>query len=54
MTNPEKNHHPDAAAAKAEQQKQVARAPIQPHGKEAPKTKPTESGKPVWDKPHSS
>ena len=40
-------------AAKLEQQAKAARAPQQP-SKEAPKQKPAESGKPVWDKPHSS
>ncbi|MDB6168947.1 MAG: hypothetical protein JWM88_1811 [Verrucomicrobia bacterium] len=45
---------PDAVAAKAKQQKDNARAPQVPHGKEALKGKPVESGKPLWDKPHSS
>ena len=45
---------PDELAAKAEQQKKEARAPQQPHGKDAPPVKPPESGKPVWDKPHST
>ncbi|MEO7413705.1 MAG: DUF2934 domain-containing protein [Opitutaceae bacterium] len=44
---------PAEAAALATQQKKAARAPKQP-GKIAPKAKPPESGKPVWDKPHSS
>jgi len=45
---------PAAAAAQAEQQKKAARAP---HiaAKHTPHTlAPPESGKPVWDKPHSS
>jgi hypothetical protein len=54
MTMNSKNKDLDEASAKAEQQKKDARAPQTPHGKEAPKAKPTESGKPVWDKPHSS
>lgn len=37
----------------AAQQRKEARAPIVPH-KTAPKQKPAETGKPVWDKPHSS
>jgi hypothetical protein len=45
---------PDEVAIKAQLQKEAARAPQQPHGKDAPKAKPPESGKPVWDKPHSS
>lgn len=53
MTNP-KIIDPDEIAAKAEQQKKAAREPQQQHGKPAPKEKPVESGKPVWDKPHSS
>jgi hypothetical protein len=40
-------------AAKAQQQKKAARAPQLP-GKTAPKAAPAESGKPLWDKPHSS
>jgi len=39
---------PPAELAKAEQQKKDARAPQQPHMKDAPKAKPPESGKPVW------
>jgi len=45
---------PDAAAAKAKLQKNAARAPQQSHAKAAPPTKLAGSGKPVWDKPHSS
>lgn len=40
-------------AVKAALQKQDARAPKVPT-KTAPKTKPAETGKPLWDKPHSS
>jgi hypothetical protein len=40
-------------AIKAAVQKRDARAPIQPH-KTAPKSKPAETGKPLWKKPHSS
>lgn len=47
------NKIPTNEAAKAEQQKKEARAPQQPT-KDAPKQKPPESGKPIWDKPHSS
>lgn len=45
---------PDALAAQAASQKQAARAPQQLHGKNAPKPAPPESGKPLWDQPHSS
>jgi hypothetical protein len=45
---------PDELAAKAAQQKQAARSPQLQHGHNAPKAAPTESGKPLWDKPHSS
>lgn len=44
---------PIEAAALSSQQKKSARAPKQP-AKTAPKAKPPESGKPIWDKPHSS
>jgi hypothetical protein len=44
---------PQEEAIKAALQKQEARAPIEPH-KTAPKPKPPETGKPLWDKPHSS
>lgn len=44
----------DPDAAKAKQQKEAARAPQQSHAKAAPPTKLAGSGKPVWDKPHSS
>lgn len=40
-------------AAKAQHQKKAARAPQLPV-KTAPKAAPAESGKPFWDKPHSS
>lgn len=45
---------PDDLAAKALLQKNAARSPQLQHGKNAPKPAPTESGKPLWDKPHSS
>ncbi len=45
---------PDDAAAKAALQRNAARAPQLQHGKNAPKPAPAESGKPLWDKPHSS
>jgi hypothetical protein len=45
---------PDAFAALAAQQKNAARAPQLQHGKNAPHAAPPESGKPLWDKPHSS
>jgi hypothetical protein len=45
---------PDDVAARAAVQKRAARAPQIRHGKDAPKASPTESGKPLWDKPHSS
>jgi hypothetical protein len=54
MTTTPKTPDPDEIAAKAAQQKQAARAPQPQHGKNAPKVKPPESGKPIWDKPHSS
>lgn len=44
---------PAAASAKITQQKKEARAPKVP-SKTAPKLTPPESGKPLWDKPHSS
>jgi hypothetical protein len=40
-------------AVKAALQKSEARGPIEPT-KKAKKAKPTESGKPLWNKPHSS
>jgi hypothetical protein len=45
---------PETAAAKAKQLKDAARSPQQSHAKAAPPTKFVGSGKPVWDKPHSS
>ena len=45
---------PDDLAARAALQMKAARAPQLQHGKNAPKPMPPESGKPVWDKPHSS
>jgi hypothetical protein len=50
-------HDPDVMpggdGAKAAQQKKAARAPKVP-SKGAPKPLPAETGKPLWDKPHSS
>ncbi len=43
----------DDAAVKAALQKKDARAPKTPT-KTAPKSQPAETGKPLWDKPHSS
>ena len=43
---------PDDIVAKAAIQKNVARAPQLQHGKNAPRPASTESGKPLWDKPH--
>lgn len=54
MDNTSKPQDPADVAAKAEQQKKDARAPQQPSTPDAAKAKPPESGKPVWDKPHSS
>ena len=45
---------PDETAAKAAIQKSAARAPQHQHGSNAWKPAPPESGKPLWDKPHSS
>ena len=45
---------PDEIAAKAALQKQSARAPRLPRVKNAPHPAAPESGKPIWDKPHSS
>ena len=47
------SHSAHAEAEAAAQQRRDARAPITPHII-APKTKPTESGKPLWNQPHSS
>ena len=44
---------PDEVSAKAAVQRKEARAPKRPHGKGAP-LPPPQSGKPIWDKPHSS
>lgn len=44
---------PAAATAKVTQQKKEARAPRVP-SRTAPKQATPESGKPLWDKPHSS
>ena len=43
----------DNAAINAALQKREARAPKLP-AKSAPKSQPAETGKPLWDKPHSS
>ncbi len=52
--SPSSANSPDAFAALATQQKNAARAPQLQHGKNAPHAAPPESGKPLWDKPHSS
>lgn len=52
MTIPPPKQNPHDAAAKIAQQTKVARAAQRPV-KLAPKAQPPESGKPVWDKPHS-
>ena len=44
---------PDEAAIQAALMKQTARAPQVPRHT-GPKAKPTESGKPLWNTPHSS
>jgi DUF2934 family protein len=44
---------PDEEAIQAALQKKDARAPIVPHHT-GPKTKPAETGKPLWSRPHSS
>jgi len=44
---------PDQEAIQAALQKQEARAPQVPHHT-GPKGKPPETGKPLWNKPHSS
>ncbi len=44
----------DAIKAIAAFQRKAANNPRRPTHKNAPKSAPTESGKPVWDKPHSS
>ncbi len=54
MDKKPKVNDPDEQAAKAEQRKKAARAPQQTHGQDAPKAIPPQSGKPVWDQPHSS
>jgi hypothetical protein len=50
---PPKPQDPDEIATKARLQRQAARAPRMP-GHSAPKPTPAQSGKPIWDKPHSS
>lgn len=47
------SHSAHAVAEAAAQQRKEARAPVTSHIT-APKTKPTESGKPLWNQPHSS
>jgi hypothetical protein len=44
--------HPAAQPKVSQQQKKEARSPQLPH-KNAPKVTPPESGKPLWDRPHS-
>jgi hypothetical protein len=47
------SHSAHALAETAAQQRKEARAPITAH-KSAPKAKPPETGKPLWNQPHSS
>ena len=47
------SHSAHAVAEAAAQQRKEARAPITSHVS-APKAKPPESGKPLWNQPHSS
>ncbi|MBC8040995.1 MAG: DUF2934 domain-containing protein [Opitutaceae bacterium] len=47
------SHSDHALAEAAAQQRKEARAPITAH-KSAPKAKPPETGKPLWNQPHSS
>ena len=54
MTTSSDKSGSDQAAALAEQQKLAARAPQKPHQPLAAKAKPPETGKPLYDKPHSS
>lgn len=49
-----KPQDPDEMAAKAQQQRREARAPKMPGGQAAPRPIPSQSGKPIWSKPHSS
>lgn len=53
MDTKSKQRDPAEEKAKAEQQKKAARAPQQPPSAIEAKPKPPESGKPVWDQPHS-
>jgi hypothetical protein len=53
-TNPTPAQSPAATAAQAEQQKKAARSPLLATHHDAPAKAPPESGKPIWDKPHSS
>lgn len=50
---PGESHSIHAMAEAAAQQRKEARAPITSHVS-APKAKPPESGKPLWNQPHSS
>ncbi len=54
MDTPSKKQDPAEVSAKNDLQKKAARSPQQPHQPDAAKPKPPQSGKPVWDKPHSS
>ncbi len=49
-----KPQDPAEIDAKAQLQKQEARAPKRPGGHTAPRPVPPQSGKPIWSKPHSS
>lgn len=53
-TGPAKVEDPDEVAAKARLQRKEARAPKMPGGPVALKAAPPQSGKPIWDKPHSA
>jgi hypothetical protein len=52
-TNPLPTPDPDEIAAKLAQQKKEARAAQLPDEKSAHPPTPPQSGKPIWDKPHS-
>lgn len=54
MPSTPKTNDPEELAGKARLEKKSARAPQAAHQAPAPKPAPPESGKPVWDKPHSS
>jgi hypothetical protein len=51
--NPPGHPTPAETAAISAQQKKAARTPRQPP-RAVPKPKPPETGKPLWDKPHSA